>query len=183
MKDRAVCACAILAAALACAPSDAGVTAMVKSKLAGDDFVRGRNINVDTKDHVVKLTGEVRTEQEKTIAIDIAKRTAGVSNVIDNLTVASELRPAPTTGTLGEPAASAERVEGDRAIASEVKGRLRGDPMLRTLDIDVDTIAGVVTLKGDVPTQAEHDRAVDIVRQSDGVMRVDDRLKVKRQTR
>jgi osmotically-inducible protein OsmY len=86
-----------------CAQSDAGITTSVKSKLVADDLVKARQINVDTKDHVVTLTGTVQSTEEENQALQIARNTKGVSNVVDNIAVqGSEQNAAPTTGT--EPA-------------------------------------------------------------------------------
>jgi len=51
-------ACAVALAAVGCAQSDAGITTAVKNKLIADDLVKARQINVDTADKVVTLTGE-----------------------------------------------------------------------------------------------------------------------------
>jgi hyperosmotically inducible protein len=44
--------------------------------------------------------------------------------------------------------------------------------------IDVDTYKGVVTLSGRVKSQSEHDQALAIARQVDGVTEVKDALQV-----
>src|SRR5262245_38711771 len=184
MRYRHIAAVFALSVAMtACAPSDKGVTETVKSKLGADDFIRTRVIGVDTKDHVVTLSGEVRSEQEKTIAIDIARQTTGVKDVVDNLRVAPELETAPTTGQLGEKPDAAARVSGDKAITTDVTSKLSADPSTAELKIDVETKDGVVTLKGDVATQDEHDRVVDITRKAASVTGVDDQLKIKRPRR
>ena len=66
-------------AAVGCAQSDAGLTTKVKSELVADDLVKARQINVDTKDKVVTLTGEVRTAEEESRALEIARKTEGVT--------------------------------------------------------------------------------------------------------
>ena len=68
--------------------SDAGLTAKIKSKMALDDSVRARTIDVSTTDRVVILSGTVRSEPEHDRAIQLAKETDGVTRVIDHLTVA-----------------------------------------------------------------------------------------------
>jgi CBS domain-containing protein len=65
---------------MACAQSDAGITTSVKSQLAADDLVKARNINVDTRDRVVTLTGEVGSTAEEAQALQIARNTKGVAN-------------------------------------------------------------------------------------------------------
>jgi hyperosmotically inducible periplasmic protein len=67
--------------------SDRRITAMIKGKLAGDDGVEARDIDVDTHDGVVILEGEVESEQEADQAVRLAEETRGVTRVIDELNV------------------------------------------------------------------------------------------------
>jgi osmotically-inducible protein OsmY len=65
----------------------ARVTAKIKSKMALDDLVKARNIDVDTNGTVVTLTGLVGSEAERKRAVELAKETEGVTSVIDHLKV------------------------------------------------------------------------------------------------
>jgi hyperosmotically inducible periplasmic protein len=67
--------------------SDASQTAAVKGKFIADPTVSALKIDVDTRDGVVTLTGQVRTQAEKDQALKIARETDGVKSVIDRLTV------------------------------------------------------------------------------------------------
>lgn len=67
--------------------ADGALTAKIKSKMALDDTVQARTIDVSTRDHVVTVSGQVRTEAERTRALQLARETAGVTRVIDHLTV------------------------------------------------------------------------------------------------
>jgi hyperosmotically inducible protein len=67
--------------------TDAAVTTAVKSKLLADPDVGGLKINVDTKEGVVTLTGNVATRAEADQAVKIARATDGVTRVVDNLKV------------------------------------------------------------------------------------------------
>jgi hyperosmotically inducible periplasmic protein len=69
------------------ATTDAGITSAVKTKLLGDPKVGGLKIDVDTKNNVVTLTGEVRTAAEKNEALRLARTTKGVTRVVDKLTI------------------------------------------------------------------------------------------------
>ena len=82
-------ACAIALASVGCAQSDAGITTAVKGKLVADDLVKARQINVDTKNKVVTLTGQVQTQAEEARALQIARNTNGVRDVIDQISVAA----------------------------------------------------------------------------------------------
>jgi hyperosmotically inducible protein len=68
--------------------NDAWITTKVKAKMAGDDPLKGSNIDVDTKDNVVTLSGTVPTEQARAYALAKAREIEGVKKVIDKLAVA-----------------------------------------------------------------------------------------------
>ncbi len=111
-----------------CAQSDSGITSSVKSKLVADDFVKARNISVDTQDRVVTLTGTVQSAIEESRAIEIARNTSGVADVVDKMSVASaEPGAAPTTGLDTAPATSVGGAISDAAITSDVRARLLAD--------------------------------------------------------
>lgn len=67
--------------------TDAWITTKVKWFFTGEDLLKGSDINVDTKDRVVTLKGTVKTHEGRTRALELAKNTDGVKNVIDQLTV------------------------------------------------------------------------------------------------
>jgi len=66
----------------------------------------------------------------------------------------------------------------DAAITSEVKTKFLAEPGVSGLDINVDTTNGVVTLTGTVKSQAEANKAMMVARNSKGVKRVVNHLKV-----
>lgn len=66
---------------------DGALTAKIKSKMALDDSVKALNIDVDTVDGVVRLTGTVGSQQERAKALALARETAGVKEVRDGLIV------------------------------------------------------------------------------------------------
>ena len=81
--------------AVACGQTDAGITTAVKTKMAADDTVKAYQIDVDTSNKVVTLRGEVSSPAAETMAIQIARDTDGVLDVIDEIRV---VQVAPTTG-------------------------------------------------------------------------------------
>jgi osmotically-inducible protein OsmY len=86
-----------LAMTVACSQSDPGITTAVKTKLAADDTVKAYQINVDTTNRVVTLTGNVDSAAAKEQAMIIARQTKGVNEVIDHIVIS----PAPEA-TRGE---------------------------------------------------------------------------------
>ncbi len=69
---------------------DGAVTAAVKSKLLADQTVSGMQIDVDTRNGVVTLTGTVENAAAKTRAIELARSTEGAVRVEDKLKVSQQ---------------------------------------------------------------------------------------------
>lgn len=67
--------------------SDGEIHDHVRLKLAGDRDVRGTQIQVEVKDGVVTLKGQVHSEKARKRAAKLAKKVKGVKKVINELTV------------------------------------------------------------------------------------------------
>ena len=194
-------AAAIALSAVACSSSDPGVTTAVKSKLAADDTVKSYRIDVDTKDAVVTLSGAVDTAAARQRAVELARSTEGVRDVVDQLTVTPGATPptgvddavqgegreatrdadAKTDAAQRKAADATDRAgaaTSDAALTSMVKTKFLADDDIAGLKINVDSKNGVVTLTGTVPTAAEKALALKVARGTDGVKSVVDRLKV-----
>ena len=72
---------------MADAVEDGALTAKIKSKMALDDHVKARDIDVDTSDGLITLTGTLHTEAERERAVQLALQTEGVRTIIDALVV------------------------------------------------------------------------------------------------
>jgi len=143
---------------------DSTITGKVKAKMMDDAVVKARNIDVDTLNGEVTLTGMVASAEEKSRAVEIARSVQGVKSVRDNLNIDSK--------TWGE-------AVDDKVIGSKIKASLIGEPGIRSLNIDVDVNKGVVTLTGIVENEEQKMKALEIARGTGGVLRVVDNLKVK----
>ena len=66
---------------------DAELTAKVKAKLTADPEINPFQIDVDTVDGKVTLTGKVTTERQREEAEHLARGTEGVLDVVNNLEV------------------------------------------------------------------------------------------------
>ena len=64
-KFALIAAVSVMFAAVGCGNTDAGITTAVKVRLAADDTVKAYQINVDTKNGVVTLSGAVETRAAK----------------------------------------------------------------------------------------------------------------------
>jgi|SRR5687767_11351075 len=67
--------------------SDAALTAKIKSKMALDDHVKARAIDVDTSSGVATLSGVVASADERKRAVQLARDTDGISRVVDKLKI------------------------------------------------------------------------------------------------
>ena len=65
------------------------------------------------------------------------------------------------------------------ALTSKIKAKMALDDLVKAADIDVDTDGSVVTLTGDVGSAEERRRAVRIAKETDGVTKVADHLRVR----
>ena len=69
--------------------TDAAITSEVKTKFLAEPGVSGLNINVDTNDHVVTLSGTVKSKAEADKAMRIARESKGVKRVVSRLKIAA----------------------------------------------------------------------------------------------
>ena len=87
LANRAAAKASVAADRVGDSMSEGALTAKIKSKMALDDHVNARGINVDTAGSVVTLTGVVASTGERDRAVSLARDTQGVSRVVDKLQV------------------------------------------------------------------------------------------------
>jgi hyperosmotically inducible protein len=175
MNKRVVLLLLAMVLVMSCAPPDAALTAEVKTKMAADSTVPAMRIEVDTKDGVVTLTGNVDRQDEKDRAIEIALTTGGVVDVVDMISV----RVSAESGDAPEPSRTVGQRIDDAAITLAVKNRLLDDPAVKGLRIDVDTREGIVYLTGVVRSAVEKNRAVQLARETAHVRDVQENITVR----
>lgn len=73
--------------AIAEAGRDGTITMKIQADYALNDVVKSTDIDVDTRDGVVTLTGRVNSAREKDEAEQIARQTEGVRRVVNQLKV------------------------------------------------------------------------------------------------
>lgn len=67
--------------------TDGWITTKVSAKFADETLLKGSNINVDTNNHAVTLTGTVGSNAANARAVAIAGGTEGVTRVVNQLVV------------------------------------------------------------------------------------------------
>jgi osmotically-inducible protein OsmY len=80
---------------------------------------------------------------------------------------------------LGAQGAKAGVAIDDTEITAKVKAAIFAEPGLKTLQISVDTVKGVVTLSGSVDSLSNSNRAKELANAVTGVNHVENRLAVK----
>jgi hyperosmotically inducible periplasmic protein len=157
----------------ATAVKDGWITMKIHSQFIPEDALDNSDIDVETLNGVVTLTGIVASDAGKARALAIAKATDGVKSVSDKMRVAAE-----GASDAAKAATSAGRRVNDGWITSKIYADFLNEKPLEDSDIDVDVTAGVATLNGTVMSEAGRTRAMAIAKATDGVKSVKDNLKV-----
>ncbi len=103
-------------------------------------------------------------------------KTAG--SKLDQAADAAERKLDHTESAVREETAKAGAVVDDAAITTKVKSALVAEPGLKSLGINVDTVAGVVTLRGTADSQEKRQKAELVASTVDGVRWVKNQLVV-----
>lgn len=154
---------------------DSAITTGVKAKLATAGQLDSSTIRVETANGTVTLTGSVNDATARSAAANAARSVAGVTSVNNRLSVSSS-----TVTAAAQDAGDAIEATGDAAaqavsdtwITTKVKSVLLADSEAKGMDISVDTKDGVVTLEGELDSQADIDHVKALARGVEGVKRV-----------
>lgn len=96
--------------------------------------------------------------------------------------IAQDARQAGTNmaDTAREKTADTRTAMSDTMITTKVKAEMAADPLVKAMDVHVETQKGIVMLSGFVPSKAEADKAVELARKVEGVQEVKSSLQVKK---
>jgi hyperosmotically inducible periplasmic protein len=78
---------AVAAARMRETAAEAALTSKIKAKMVLDDNIRARAIDVTTSGSIVTLSGTVRSVDEHDRAVRLARETAGVTQIVDQLRI------------------------------------------------------------------------------------------------
>lgn len=140
---------------------DATVTAAVKSRLAWSKHVEMALIKIETKNGRVTLTGTTVNAESKEAAGRLALGTRGVVSVSNQLAISNK------TATQ-----DASQAITDSWITAKVKSTFFYSRNVSGSDIEVNTVNGVVTLKGHVDSGSERALAIELAQNLRGVKSV-----------
>jgi hyperosmotically inducible periplasmic protein len=137
--------------------SDAALTARVKAALMDNEETKANDIQVETRNDVVQLSGFVDSVMTQEAALKTARAVPGVAEVRNDL----DLRSVDRT---------AGQASKDGAIEAKVKAEIAKDEELASAsDLNVEVNGGIVQLSGFVPSLEEKNRARDAATRVGGV--------------
>ncbi|MDF2446953.1 MAG: hypothetical protein K0S46_2189 [Moraxellaceae bacterium] len=150
---------------------DVVISSKIRSAMAGDDRFKEADIDVQTVNGTVVLTGTANSDDARRAAEEVARHVGGVTKVDNRIAT-------PTTrNTMREDARDtmqkSERVASDSWITTKVKSALLADRITKGMNIGVKTMNGTVSLIGEVDSQVEYDRAIQVAKEIEGAREVD----------
>lgn len=150
--------------------TDTVITAKVKAKLMGEQGLKQSDISVTTTNGVVTLEGLASSSKAKALAEASTKSVEAVKSVDNSLKTPASSKAAAKTR---DAVAKTKRVVSDSWITTKVKSEMLADSVSKGFDVNVETVHGVVVLKGTLSNQDAIDYVKDIAEKVDGVKSVD----------
>ena len=110
---------------------------------------------------------------------DVAERPVGTSGITDEVDADRARQTGAQIGEkVAEGANSAQRAMADASLTTKIKAKMALDDTIEAGAIDIDSEGSIVTLSGTVRSEAERNRALQHARETEGVTRVIDHLRV-----
>ena len=169
------------------ASSNSDMEQSIKTLLSSDPQLQGIGVDAKADKNEVTLSGTVPTEDLRTKAVDLAKNGRPNLVVTDKIDVKpNQVARSEYTEDMARAAREKAREFGDKIgnslddawIHTKIKAKLLDNPDTPSRKINIDVIDQVVTLHGKVETIAAKDEAERTARQTQGVKRVNNLLKI-----
>lgn len=161
---------------------EAWLTGKVETVLTLNEKLNPFVIDTDVIGDTVVLSGTVSSEVDKALAAELALGVSGVAEVENQLQVTGEPGIVErSTAQLRESGDNLMQWVSDATTTATIKTRLLADAETEGLTIDVDTSQDVVTLRGEVASEAERMLAEQIALNSVSDREVVNQLMVKSQ--
>ena len=162
---------------------DAWIDGKAEATLLFNGNLDSFDINTDVKNGNVVLTGKVENSVDKKLEEELVANIDGVTSVDNKLTVVADNdMHSDMSDDMEEGVEEGTSELTDAKIATVIKTRLLMDTDISGFDIDVDVENGVVTLTGEVDSDAERDLAVEIAKNASDVKDVESDLRVVTET-
>lgn len=146
---------------------DSVVTTRVKTALMSDDYIKSLDIKVETRKSEVVLSGFADNQAQIDRSILVAQGVQGVKSVTNKLTIK-------------EGKQSVGNKIDDSVITAKVKAAMLADPVMKSMEVSVNTRKGEVQLSGFVDSTVQLSHAVDVAKQVEGVVSVVSQMSIKK---
>ena len=133
--------------------TDDRIESTAKKSYVFKTYLKGDDIKIKSKDGVVTLTGTVSEESHKSLARETVASLPGVKSVDNRLEVKGE-RPIANS---------------DAWLRDKVKYTLLFHRSVSGVTTEVDVKDGIVTLRGEAPSQAQKDLTTEYAKDVEGV--------------
>jgi hyperosmotically inducible periplasmic protein len=184
-----LCGCAKDPTTSVAASSRPDLEKTVKDRMATYPTLNSKiKVSADNDKNEVTLSGTVETEQARMQAVDIAKASRAGVTVNDKIDVKPrEVSRTEYTKEMAAEAREKAKVVGDKVgeslddawIHTKVVAKLIGNSQTPARKINVDVLNNVVTLRGEVESSTAKDEALRVAKETEGVKRVTNLLKVR----
>lgn len=144
------------------AETDDRIESAAKESYVFQTYLKGDDINIESRDGAVTLTGTVMEESNKTLAQDTVASLPGVASVDNQLEVKGE---APAEYS-------------DAWLITKVKSTLLFHRNVSGLKTEVLAEEGIITLRGEAVSMAQRDLATEYAKDVEGVKSVNNEMTV-----
>ncbi|MDX1459872.1 MAG: BON domain-containing protein [Xanthomonadales bacterium] len=158
---------------------DAWIDGKIEASFSLSQYLNPFDIDTRVDKGTVRLTGVVDSQIDKDLAEEIALGIDGVTEVHNELTV---VEPEQTENAMAETADKFSGKFNDATTTARVKFALLANDSTEGLRVNVDTENGTVILKGSVESEQERELAERIAMNAEGVVSVENRLTVEKQS-
>lgn len=158
--------------------SDAWLDGKLESAMLFNDQLNSFDIDTEVKNGTAYLSGAVESEIDVDLAGEVAKSVEGIDKVENRLTVDKQARDRAKNSDAWKQKSKWRQDIDNATLTAAIKTKLLLNEHTDGLDINVDSMNGVVTLSGTVGSKAEAELAEKIAENADGSRKVNNRLMV-----
>jgi hyperosmotically inducible protein len=161
---------------------DSVITSKIKGKLIKDKKTRTDNVEIETVDGAVTLTGSAKSKTNAAHAVALARQVKGVKSVKNDIQITPPEKVAAVDKTSDKEHTADKRRSDqpvdDTWITTKVKAKFVEDKQVSATDVHVKTLNGVVELTGNAKSMEESSKAASLARDIKGVKSVTNNIKV-----
>jgi len=158
--------------------SDAWLDGKLETALLFNDQLNSFDIDTEVKNGTAYLSGAVESDIDIDLAGAVAESIDGIDRVENMLTVDRKATDKAKTSDAWKQKSQWRQNVDNATLTASVKTKLLLNEHTDGLDINVDSMNGVVTLSGTVGSKAESELAEKIAENTDGSREVNNRLLV-----